>query len=279
MREGFFNTLFNSQDSLIVSGGRFETHVRTVADVLARPGEFITINELKPEALSREVSDVSVFRNFLVELDSGTLDKQVEYVERLGLPYSAAVYSGGKSVHFILSLETPLANADEYYRFATFLLGSLAVRADQTNKNPNRFSRTPGFVRDNGREQELLELRGRIPNSIVLEWLKPYWRLLLIERRSREKASRMKQVKRMIHGPNVGTMELISPKTREFIECGAHEGDRHARLMSAVTDLYMNGMESIEIEALLQPACDLSGIGDRGDLEQILAWAERKLAR
>lgn len=275
-----FKILFEDESSRIVSGDKFNKQVRTVEEVIREPGEFFTINELKPEAKSREVADIAVFRNILVELDHGSLEEQVNYIEELKMPYTAAVYSGGKSIHFIISLENPFPNSELYYEMTDFLLEHVVTRADKSNKNPNRYSRTPDFIRpDSGRVQEVLDLKERVTWSQMTEFLKPYWKIWLIEKRRKEKAERIKQVKRKMMGDNIVPLELIGPRTKDFIENGAFEGDRHARLTSAVTDLFMNGMELPDIETLLIPACEKSGISDRGDLEQIISWAERKLVR
>lgn len=283
MSRAFFETLFDSSASLLVSGSLFDRRQRTVDEVIKRPGEFFTINELTAGG-GRDVTDVKVFRNFLIELDFGTLVEQVQYIETLKLPYTSVVYSGGKSVHYIMSLEEPLKTAADYYEFSDFLLEHVVHRADKSNKNPNRYSRTPGVVRSDkgGRTQELIELRPRVTPKELEEFLAPYWKTWLIEKRKRERSARLKRVKRELaerNGITLAPLELITARTKDFILNGATEGDRHRALTSAITDLYLNGMELPEIEALLQTAVEKSGIAERGDLEQLINWAERKLVR
>lgn len=120
------------------------------------------VKEWHSENLPRRAdANVVSYRNFLIELDTVPLEKQIAYV-RDEVPVSSVVYSGGKSHHFILSLIEPLANADEYRLMARRLL-SLFPEADPTCKNPSRLSRLPDRLRpETDKRQELVHLGPRI---------------------------------------------------------------------------------------------------------------------
>lgn len=119
----------------------------------------------------RADSNVAQFRNFLLELDGMALDEQIKYVRDL-VPVTSITYSGSKSNHFILSLETPLANLQEYQTWAR-RLHRLVTKADHTTKNPSRLSRLPFRTRpETGLEQKLLHMGPRVKNS-ELEALLP----------------------------------------------------------------------------------------------------------
>lgn len=108
--------------------------------------------------------NVAEYRNFLLELDNMPLKDQVSYVSDL-LPYTSCTYSGGKSHHFIISLQEPLKTAEAYSQLAR-RLHKYVPAADPTTKNPSRLSRLPFRVRpETGKEQVLVYLGDRISFS------------------------------------------------------------------------------------------------------------------
>lgn len=115
-------------------------------------------------------ADVNVvcYRNFLIEIDNMPLEEQIQYVTSK-VPVSTIVYSGGRSYHFIISLETPLASATEYAEVARRLC-KLFPEADRTMKNPSRLSRLPSRIRpETNKKQELHHLGKRVPNKQLLD--------------------------------------------------------------------------------------------------------------
>lgn len=124
-----------------------------------------------PNVGRRADCNVSCFRNLLLEIDSMELADQRAYVDSLNLPYTSIVYSGAKSNHFLISLETPLPDYDTYMDFSR-RLHKLASKADPSTKNPSRLSRLPFRVRpETGLEQKLVYLGSRIPNEQLLKLL------------------------------------------------------------------------------------------------------------
>jgi len=116
------------------------------------------------------------FRNFLIEMDYGPLPDQLAYIKKLEMPYSACVFSGGKSLHFLVSLETDLPDEKTWRKVAEWILGIVTL-ADQQTKNPSRSIRIPGAKRDESR-QALVELRGFVPNGVLGAWLQRYPHLM-----------------------------------------------------------------------------------------------------
>ena len=102
------------------------------------------------------------------------------YAHKLWLPYSYAVHSGGKSIHFVVCLQDPMPEA----QFLE-LLGQLkrcwrifditdrrgGGKFDPNTLTANRLSRMPGGLRANGARQEVLVVRQRIPNVEFLAWV------------------------------------------------------------------------------------------------------------
>jgi hypothetical protein len=137
----------------------------------------ITTRDIKLVALNpikgwRRDEFVTAHRNFLVELDDGPLADQFDYVKKMKLPYSACVFSGGKSLHFAVCLQDALPSYELYYYYANWILNVMS-KADPMTKNPSRSIRMPGAIRD-GREQKLVDLRARITLDDLNAWLSAY---------------------------------------------------------------------------------------------------------
>jgi hypothetical protein len=110
------------------------------------------------------------YRNFLVEIDIGTTKEQLEHIKTMGIPYSAAIFSGGKSVHFLISLDKDLPNEESWRKIAEWIIAVITL-ADRNCKNPSRSIRLPGVMRDTGKMQELLQFKGQVKFSELREWL------------------------------------------------------------------------------------------------------------
>jgi hypothetical protein len=154
----------------------------------------------------RADGNVAEYRNFLLELDGMPLEEQEKYVRDL-VPVTSITYSGSKSNHFILSLETPLANLQEYQVWAR-RLHKLVTKADHTTKNPSRLSRLPFQIRpETGLEQKLIYLGTRLKNA-DLDSILP--QLPLPTKRSAEESRLMitPQLLRAVQEPDVAIREF-----------------------------------------------------------------------
>lgn len=273
MMEDYLFLLYDNIYSWICTGDQFERNVKSM--MCAHYGPFIGINEFKPES-TRSDDNVACFRNFLIEIDKIPLVDQANYIEEIKMPFTAAVFSGGKSIHYIISLEDECKTIEEYRELASFLIDDVVTLADKSNKNPSRFTRTPGFIRpDTGREQEILELRKRVTEEELLTFLEPYSKIRHLKKKAARKASRIKKAKlahALKEGLALNVLDLINARTKRFLAEGATEGDRHNELKTAMLDLWHNGAGLEEIEMLVRPATELSGIDTRGDLEGLLNW-------
>ena len=202
MNNEFFDILFDN-DEFTCFGNRFATKVSSVPPKGYH--EFFCINTLSPEHdydfLTKEGRsydvprradlNVNCFRNFMYEMDSVGLEDQLRILTKCGIPWSTIVYSGGKSYHAILSLETPLeadyhsyegvasyktiwsriaAYIDEYALANGFKNnGNTTSFVDKSSKNPSRLSRFPMTRRDNGNIQAIISLGKRISDREFVE--------------------------------------------------------------------------------------------------------------
>lgn len=130
----------------------------------------LTLVALNPITGWREDANCVAYRNFLIEMDYGPLAEQKAYAEAIGLPYSAIVFSGNKSLHFLISLDTDLPNESVWRTMAEWTL-AIATAADQNTKNPSRQIRIPGAFREPGKKQLMVENRGPTKLADFSAWL------------------------------------------------------------------------------------------------------------
>jgi hypothetical protein len=112
----------------------------------------------------------TAFRNFLVEIDTGDLKSQLDYIDNMGLPYSGVVFSGSKSLHFLISLDSDLPNEKVWRTLNEWILNSLPM-ADQQTKNPTRSIRIPGAVREGKGLQRLVKMVGKVSLDDLKKYL------------------------------------------------------------------------------------------------------------
>jgi hypothetical protein len=166
----YLSILFNP-DEATCYGNLYANEVKTAYEAGQGNNNFISLNPMEGR---RSDVNVTSHRNFLVELDDGsTTSQQLRLADDLGLPYSTAVWSGGKSVHFVIAMEQEV-EAYEWRSLAAALIASVPG-ADPSTKNPSRFTRLPDqFREDKQAMQTLLRARGRVSVETVREYCKPH---------------------------------------------------------------------------------------------------------
>lgn len=115
-------------------------------------GAYVRINPMSDNGKSD--SDVTCFRHVLVEFDQGSPSQQWQHLIQSGAPISVVLTSGGKSIHAFVRVNAKDANDYKEKRDKVYAY-FVPLGADPKNKNPSRFSRLPGMMR-NGKEQQLL---------------------------------------------------------------------------------------------------------------------------
>jgi hypothetical protein len=149
---------------------------------------YMTLVALNPIKGWRKDEYCTAFRNFLIEMDTGDIANQIEYIKNIGMPYSAMVFSGSKSVHTLISLDEDLPN-ERIYRFIAEWILSVATLADPLTKNPSRSIRIPGAYRTPTKLQTLIEIKSSIKLMDLMGWLakhpnvkpKPYEKKIVSE--------------------------------------------------------------------------------------------------
>lgn len=262
----FLQTLFNTHENTCFSQ---TSKGITIAHSLIPhiSNAFFSINPMDPTK-TRADSSVVKYRNILIEMDKVPLEKQDQHITEIDLPYSTAVFSGSKSIHFIISLQEPLAD-EQIYRSMVKRVYK-AVGEDLVDKsciNPSRFSRLPGHIRlDTGKEQKLLVVKERVSNTELESWLQrrgigpeEVWDNLTLEPRST-----FKNPSRLYMG------------TKNFLLYGAPNGEWNPKLFKAAADLCRCGYT--ENEALIELR-KITGFLDNFDRNTISSAFKNELGK
>ncbi len=154
----FIEALFEPQE-FIFCGSQKETHIRKASEVLrtGEIGEFIAVNPFTGEPAPTKSggtscrcdSAVAAFRHCLVEFDNLPLADQMQFFAAIPLKITALIYSGGKSIHGIIRLDSVLNLADWQQEVKTGLFERILkpLGADAATANPSRTTRTPSVKR------------------------------------------------------------------------------------------------------------------------------------
>jgi hypothetical protein len=287
----FLETIFDRYDYTCFSATLKGTTVKpAVLDSVSDITEFFCINALdgfKDNAPTREWhklhiprrADVNVekFRTFLIESDTLPVERQIKYFERLGMPYTAATFSGSKSVHFLITLTDTISK--EKYAELNNRLHQAVNFADSSAKNASRLSRLPGQVRhSSGLTQSLLSLKSRVS----IEELEAF--LEFSGARTTSRLSNEESTEGRCNPRNRQRLKFLSAENAAFLETGSlgKHTSRHGALVSLAGALaFLEFDESTIEEKLAQAAekCGLSSERDRNvekEIRDILLWVRRK---
>lgn len=180
------NLMFRPNESICVSDNKYAFHSIPLKNIfnktitLTSPNnnimnrtistDTIRLVALNPISGIRNDENCTAYRNFLVEIDNFHPKEQIKYINKLKLPYSASIFSGNKSIHFLISLSKDIPNELEWRLLAEWTL-KIVNAADQNTKNPSRSIRIPGPTR-NDKKQMLIKYNGPVKNKDFIDWLK-----------------------------------------------------------------------------------------------------------
>ncbi|BAQ92873.1 hypothetical protein [uncultured Mediterranean phage uvMED] len=174
----YLNKIFEPGEFVAVGYHEKETKIRVIESVKDDDYQFFSINPFK-EGTQRKDKNVSSFRNILIEMDEVKPKKQALIYKNLKIKPTLMTFSGGKSIHAIFSLKTPLENKEEFKGYAKALAYHIKLRfgavVDSRCLHPSRFSRFPGGRRYDGNFQEVLYEGNKIDTTHFKSWLaSPY---------------------------------------------------------------------------------------------------------
>lgn len=267
--------LFNKQTDIIGFKKDLLSPVAYALNMEQLP-QFFFINPLKQRQYGKgagAASNVRVCQNILFEWDTGApLEEQYKLAIDSKLPYTSCVYSGGKSLHFIVSLSEPI-EAKWYTHYARVAFEALG--SDISMANPNRISRLGGATREGGALQELIEANpnNKITISQFVAWVLygPITGLKapkIVQRLEKQEQARMKVIS---EGPRTELPKIY----KDMIEGGAlhpNTNSRHESLVKFASWIKNNWHKPEELDILIQKAADSLGIAGRGDAENIIKY-------
>jgi len=130
-------------------------------------GVYVSINANNGQGKKSE--DVVKWRHCLIEFDESTLQEQWAIIKRSGLPTSAIIKSGARSLHAWVKVDA--SSAKEFEERVDFIYKHLEhSKPDPANKDAGRYSRLPGAMRTaTGQQQELVECGA--PSLTYMEWV------------------------------------------------------------------------------------------------------------
>jgi hypothetical protein len=256
-RELFLYTLFNPREQIYVSPDKYSSAWDkdkkewkiyrpsiTVEEALnlEEPPMMVGINPI--EGLVRSDKNVTAYRTFFIEIDDLPLGEQKELIKTVNLPYSCAIYSGNRSIHYLVTLEKDLPNKEMYKYYAQWIIGTVP-HADPHNYPPSKGTRFPGFLRpDTKKRQTLLEVKSRISYDTLMGYLSKH-------------PQAKPEIKTKKERPEVKRHNY--EKVPDWIKLGVKYGftfkkGRNNGWFNAATGLAINGYNINEIEAILRPA-------------------------
>lgn len=185
--EKYYSTLFDPDESVCFAWKPKDFSVTGMSNWEDQRSQWISTNPLlsdrdnDPESSvlpwakathpRRADCNVSVFRNILVEMDKVPLNQQWGVIRDCGMPFSTSVYSGNKSIHFVISLSDPCKDRAEYNELVRLVHMAVPAEIDPAVKNPSRLMRNADVMRtDNNKMQRLLEVRTRVSKKEVVSW-------------------------------------------------------------------------------------------------------------
>lgn len=147
-------------------------------ELARKPRNFFCINSVRGQR--RLKSELAQYRNFLFESDTTPLEQQfilLPTIMDLGI-VRTATYSGGKSIHYMISAADDLQlgevgseSAETAYKQIWLglanILANTGLIIDQAGKNPATLSRLPGAIR--GETEQRLLATGPLVTSEFLK--------------------------------------------------------------------------------------------------------------
>ena len=180
----FYKALFDKDDYTCFTdstNGRSVTHA--IRNGIKKDLQYFSINPMH-KGTTRSKMNVSSYRSILVEIDkdaSGTpipRKEQKKMFAKLGVPYTTLLWSGGKSLHGIITLAEPFKDIAEYEQAVSAVWRVLAKNGfphDTGVRDAGRLSRCAGSIRINTKQyQEVEKVNSRITREEFDNWLAIY---------------------------------------------------------------------------------------------------------
>jgi hypothetical protein len=233
MSNQFIKTLFDSNEMICLADNVFGTGL--FSQEMCQDRKLPAYFAINPLHTSRRDANVTAYRNILLEFDNLKPTAQMEVIHKI--PHSTVVWSGGKSYHAIISLQTPMPSRAHYDALVARIHAAVPD-ADPTAKNPSRLSRMANSTRDNGKLQQLVYCGERISSETINAWL-----------------GQEKEVP--ARPPVLYYDKLIPMMAKHYLAFGSVPGRRNSDLYKCACDLAKAGFSIEETFDMVEPIADL----------------------
>lgn len=256
--------MFEPGETVCSSPNVYATEPKAQSEVSTND-TFLTIN---PVVGGRKTENVTSFRTFLLEIDPTGWDNMTDRERAFELesqrkrlseiPHSAYVYSGNKSLHFLIVLDKPLVVTE--YKFYARWIKSAVKDLDPCASSPVVSVRVPGHLRkDTGNYQGLGDIKGRISKNELHDWLESCpWAVNPKNHQARNYLD--------VSPVNEGDRGQLSQRTQKFIMEGTTLEGWHRDFTLAVKDFKA---QNYSMEETLEHLECVTGHLDEKDLYQI----------
>jgi hypothetical protein len=266
--------IFNTEDLIGYSKKSFISYDE--ADNL-----YYILNPLKQQiygAGAASSDNIACYKNILIEFDheGWSVKRQLSYVKKLRLPFAMATFSGGKSVHFVISLLDEISTREEYARLCKIL--QKAMKADERCVNVNRLTRKPFAEREPGKVQALLAMGRKITLAELYAWMEcgPARHKIEKVRKAEIERAQAELAASKLAEPSVSERLPIPRIYVDMLEHGTlhpeHGSSRHDSLRSLGLWLTHKGYRE-DMPELVRQAAESLGIGGRvEEVERLISW-------
>jgi len=260
----FVDLLFTTAEA-VAMGDRKCWSPKPVTELLSGQHEYLSKNplfsdkDLNPhkhwhhaEQGRRDNKNVERYANFLVEFDGKTIEEQKTLVDVCRLPFATSVWSGNKSIHYIVALSESVT-LDQYTKLSSRChaainkVAGIPKTADPAVKSPSGLTRCPGALNSKtGQRAELIEVRRRISLAEFESWLQS----LGVKETKAEKYQKLSV-------PLTVSFErrslFLASYTKDFIDYGALVNFRHHSIYRAAMNCLETGFSFEETLKVLEP--------------------------
>lgn len=187
--QSLLKLLFNEGETVCVSSDKYPYHsiplekamdgeIELIPEKPGCPNNLVLSSDLIMVAINpmegfRKDESTTKFRTFLWEIDKGSIKEQLGYLKHIGVPLSASIFSGNKSIHALTVLDEDIPDEKTYRLLYNWALNILTM-CDQNCKNPSRSTRIPGAYREPGKKQRLFDIGTRVKFKDFMDWLNKY---------------------------------------------------------------------------------------------------------
>lgn len=191
---------------------------------------WVCVNPIKPGTTRRQ-ANIRQFRNFVIECDDHVdMGAQLGLIHEYGVPFATAVFSGNKSVHFVIALDTPVSK--EEYRALAKRMRKVLPWADSTCFEPARLTRCP-----KAGMQPMIAFGRRTTYEDVDKWL--------TERGAPRETARPSGKSHFLEGA------MLTKRTMEFVAGLRGTETGHQDAIHAAKNMLEVGMEYDEVLDIL----------------------------